>query len=518
MGSVSDLALMPRPKQVSVPGGAPLRIDRQSLIDADPELLEPARKLAHYLSWVIGDEPSLGGGGNIRFRISPEAHGNSEWYRIDVDASTLTVTATTSLGALHAVQTIRQLVEPSAFARTAESSEFCQVPQIQIEDWPELVWRGAHLDVARHFMPIDFLHRFVELIAMHKLNRLHLHLTDDQGWRLDVPQYPRLVSVGSKRAGTVLSSYRSDGWEDSPPHDNVPHEGFYSHADMIGLISHAASLGVEVLPEIDLPGHMQAALEAYPWLRSCEHEVVVATGWSVSPHVMSVSDEALEFCRDVLDYVAELFPFRYIHLGGDEVPKDEWEKSPVAQKRIRSEGLQNEDELQAWFLAQLVDHLATKGKSVIGWDEVLEGGVPAGVTVMSWRGDEGGIQAAQMGHDVIMAPTHSTYFDYHQAFDANDPPALGHILDLDIVRNFVPIPASLSVKERTHILGAQFQLWTERMTTPARVEFMAFPRAAVFADVVWGGMDRVRDSDAVIDAHLERLDDLNVNYRRVELR
>jgi hexosaminidase len=501
--------IVPHPTALLELGGTPFVFSPSTTVSADPELDDAARLLGELLRPATGLSLGVDSSGSIRFTVDHALR--EEEYAIAVEAQRILVRASSRSGALHAVQTIRQLLPVEVFSSTLEPGITWSVPRVRIEDHPALAWRGAHLDTGRHFMPPAFVHRFIDLIALHKLNRLHLHLTEDQGWRIEIPAYPRLTEVGAWRDGTALGRHVAP-WSDDPPHDGIRHGGFYTREDLEGFVAHAARLGIEILPEIEMPGHAQAAIAAYPWLGN-GIPVEVGRGWGVSPHVFSVSDETLQFCRDVLEVVFDIFPFEFVHVGADECPKDEWRASAAAQRRMRDEGLADEDELQSWFLGQITDFVHSRGRRAIGWDEILEGGLPAGAAVMSWRGEEGGIIASGLGHDVVMAPHDATYFDYYQGPEDSEPLAHGPLLDLAAVRAYRPIPHGIAEEQRSHVLGAQFQLWSEYLTTPDQVEYMAFPRACVFADVVWGTPADDRFLTDTLPTHLERLARLGVAFR-----
>jgi hexosaminidase len=294
----------------------------------------------------------------------------------------------------------------------------------------------------------------------------------------------------------------------------VPHGGYYTATEIRQIVTHAAALGVTVVPEIDMPGHMQAAIAAYPWLGNTGLRLPVATGWGISEHVLNVTDRTLAFCREILDEVFGLFPGPHVHIGGDECPKAEWRASEQAQARITELGLRDEDALQSWFLSQVAEFVIASGRRPVGWDEILEGGLPDGTTVMSWRGEDGGITAARLGHDVVMTPATHTYFDHYQSSDrASEPLAIGGLLELPAVYGYEPVPKQLEPRHHHHVLGSQFQLWTEYMRTPDEVEYMAFPRACALADVLWSPRHDLDDFGRRLAGHLGRLRALGVSYR-----
>lgn len=502
--------VVPRPTSLQELDTEPFVLSESTTISSDPELSDAAVLLGELIRPATGLPLHSSRRGRIRFVL--DEHLDAEAYEIIADAAGVEVRASGRLGALHAIQTIRQLLPTEIYAPEPQLDVVWVVPAVRISDRPALAWRGAHLDTGRHFMPVEFVHRFIDLIALHKFNRLHLHLTEDQGWRIEIPAYPRLTEVGAWRTGTAVGRF-SPPWSDDPNHDGVPHGGFYTREDLTGFVEHAARLGIDVLPEIEMPGHAQAAIAAYPWLGNGV-KVEVARGWGVSPHVYSVSDRTLQFCKDVLEVVFDVFPFEFVHLGADECPKDEWRASPEAQERMRAEGLADEDELQSWFLGQITAFVHEHGRRVIGWDEILEGGLPPGAAVMSWRGEAGGLAAAALGHDVVMAPQEHTYFDFYQGPESSEPLAHGPLLALEAVRAYRPVPADLPEDQRSRVLGSQFQLWSEYLTDPQQVEYMAFPRACVFADVLWGTPDDGTFLTDALPVHLRRLDQLAVNFRR----
>ncbi|GAA3517275.1 beta-N-acetylhexosaminidase [Actinocatenispora rupis] len=425
----------------------------------------------------------------------------AEGYTLSVTPDGARAVAATADGLRAAVQTMRQLLPPEAYAPTRVSDVDWTLPGVEITDRPRFAWRGTMLDVGRWYHPVEFLHRFVDLAAMHKLNTVHLHLTEDQGWRFESAAYPRLTEIGAWRAESPAGHQKEERG------DGTPHGGFYTRAQLRELVEFAAARGIRLVPEIDMPGHMRAAIAAYPELGNFpERDVTVATTWGIHPQVLNVSDATLDFCRTILDEVLDVFPAEFVHIGGDECPKTEWRESPAAQQRMRDEGLATEDELQSWFVRQLGAHLADRGRRMVGWDEILEGGLAPGATVMSWRGETGGVEAARAGHDVVMAPNDRVYFDYYQGDPATEPLAIGGLVTLDSVARYEPVPAGLTAADAPHVLGAQCQLWTEYMPTPRHVEYMAYPRTAAFADAVWAAD---RDPDAFLSAlpaHLARLD------------
>jgi hexosaminidase len=364
-------------------------------------------------------------------------------------------------------------------------------------------------------MPREFVKKLIDVLALHKMNSFHWHLTDDQGWRIEIRKYPRLTEIGAWRKETLVGRLTSEKATDLK-YDGRPHGGFYTQDDIREVVEYARERHINVVPEIELPGHAQAAIAAYPELGCTGEQVEVLMKWGVSPYLFNVREQTLTFLEDVLSEVMDLFPSRYIHTGGDETVKDQWKASAEIQAKIKELGLKNENELQAWVTRRMEQFLSLKGRRLIGWDEILEGGLAPGATVMSWRGEKGGIEAAKAGHDVVMAPTMYTYFDYLQSKDAaKEPLAIGGFIPVERVYGYEPIPREIPPEYAKHVLGAQGQLWTEYMPTPRQVEYMAFPRVSALAEVTWTPREKkdYADFQARLSAHLERLKILDVNYR-----
>jgi hexosaminidase len=419
-------------------------------------------------------------------------------------------------GAFYALQTLRQLLPAAIFRQAKVAAAAWTIPAVSIEDYPRFGWRGMHLDVGRHFMPKEFVKKFIDLLAFHKFNRFQWHLTEDQGWRIEIRQFPRLTLVGASRRQTLVG--RPDRDSTKWRFDGQPHGGFYTQEDVAELVAYAQARFVTIVPEIEMPGHSQAAIAAYPELGNRRDSLPVWTAWGVDENIVNPSDETIRFEQRVLTEVLALFPGRWIHIGGDEAPKAQWKASSLAQARIKELGLKDEDELQSYFTRQMDQFLTARGRTLIGWDEILEGGLSPNAVVMSWRGIDGGIAAARAGHDVVMAPGSHTYFDHYQSADtAAEPLAIGGFLPLDTVYAYEPVPAALTPEEARHVLGAQGQLWTEYIPDAKRVEYMAFPRACALAEVLWTPREGKDYADFLrrLAPHLERLAVLDVNYHRL---
>ncbi|MGW6279108.1 beta-N-acetylhexosaminidase [Kribbella sp. NPDC055071] len=434
-------------------------------------------------------------------------------YRIDVSVDGARLTAGSEDALRHAETTYAQLVE--AADRTDEFGKVA-VPLARIADAPRFAWRGMMLDVARHFMPKDFVLKIIDVLALHRLNTLHLHLTDDQGWRVEIEAYPRLTSVGGWRDETMIGKM-SRGQQDFQ-YDGTPHGGFYTKADLREIIQYAADRGITVVPEIDLPGHMQAAIAAYPELgNNPDTQLTVRPYWGISDDVLNVNDATVEFVKTVLREVLDIFPSPYIHLGGDECPSVQWAESEKAQKRQAELGLSEPGQLQGWFTEQVAEVLAEDGRRLVGWDEMVETDCPKDAVIMAWRSAERGEVAVKAGHETVMAPCESVYFDYYQGDPATEPLAIGGNIPLQKVYDFEVIPPSLSAEEAALIVGTQCQIWTEYMEGPEQVGYMLLPRLSAFAERAWGSPRTSYDEFlGRLRPHLARIERIGVNYRPLD--
>ena len=428
----------------------------------------------------------------IRCRLNT-ALPNEESYKLTVSSSSIHIDAKTPKGIFYAFQTLRQLL-PSAIESDKQVAEKIKwnIPCVVIEDSPAFSYRGVMLDVSRHFIPKEDVKRHIDLLAFHKLNILHWHLTDDQGWRIEIKKYPKLMSVASQRKETVVGRWCSGIY------DGTPYGGYYTQDEIRDIIDYAAKRYITIIPEIDLPGHMQAALTAYPELGCTGGPYEVRETWGVSDDVLCVgNDSTLQFVRDVLSEVADLFPSEYIHIGGDECPKVRWKKCPKCQARIKALGLKSdakhtkEERLQSYMIAEATKCLNEKGKQIIGWTEILEGGLVPGATLMSWIGESGGIEAARLHHDVIMTPNTYMYFDYYQSKQVEDEPlAIGGYLPIEKTYNYEPMPKELTKEEQQYIKGVQANLWTEYIPSFSQVQYMILPRMGALAEVQWSDPSR----------------------------
>jgi len=394
-----------------------------------------------------------------------------------------------------------------------KSLDVYNITPMIVEDFPRFNYRGMMLDVSRHFMPKDFIKKFIDIIAMHKMNKFHWHLTDDQGWRIEIKNYPKLTEVGSIREKTIIGHARFAG--KNPRYDNVIHKGYYSQDEIKEIVQYASERFIEIIPEIDMPGHTASLIASYPELGTSEEEVKVKTTWGIQDEILKPTENTFNFLDNLFSEVAQLFPSNYIHIGGDEARKKQWEESGEVQKIMEDLEIEEEDSLQTYFVSRVENILRKYNKKLIGWDEIIEGGLIADATVMSWRGEEGGIIAAQSGNDAIMTPTSHLYFDYYQA-KTDEPLAIGGLITLDKVYSYEPIPEGLDINEATKILGAQANVWTEYIKKPEMVEYMSVPRMTALSEIVWSKR-KVRDIDEFrkrLNFFRYFLDKKNINYRK----
>ncbi|MGW7130703.1 beta-N-acetylhexosaminidase [Streptomyces bobili] len=511
--------IIPAPRAVEGPTRCGVLLDDSTVLWAAPGTGSTERWLRATLGAALGlplppgPEEARGG---VRLLVDDTL--GPEAYRLSVIADRgVEIRGGDPAGVFWGAQTLRQLLGPEAFRRApVRPGTRYGVPHQIIEDGPRFHWRGLLLDVARHFMPKEGVLRHLDLMAAHKLNVLHLHLTDDQGWRVEIERHPRLTEVGSWRSRTRFGHRASPLW------DERPHGGFYTQDDIREIVAYAAGRHITVVPEIDVPGHSQAAIAAYPELGNTDvvdtRSLSVWDTWGINPNVLAPTDNTLRFYEGVFEEVLALFPSEFIHVGGDECPKEQWRDSSTAQARIGELGLVGEDGLQAWFIGHFDTWLAARGRRLIGWDEILEGGLADGAAVSSWRGYAGGIAAARAGHDVVMCPEQYVYLDHRQDGGAEEPVPIGYVRTLEDVYRFEPVPPGLTPEEAAHVLGTQANVWTEAMEDPARVDYQVFPRLAAFAEVAWSRLPAPERRDFAgferrMVAHYERLDALGVGYR-----
>ena len=431
-----------------------------------------------------------------------------EAYNLEINQKNILIEYGSGAGIFYAIQTLFQLLPDAIFADSKQPGVKWSVPCCSIEDEPRFPYRGMHLDCCLHFFDIPFLKRYIDLMALHKVNRFHWHLTEDQGWRIEIKKYPLLTEKGQWRKETVVGSLYSGIY------DGKPHGGFYTQEEARDLIRYAAERYVTIIPEIEIPGHSLAAISCYPEL-SCglEDHYETATKWGIFKQVYCTKETTFKFLEDVFDEIIDLFPSELIHIGGDECPKTSWKQCPHCQEVIKREGLKDEYELQSWFIQRMEKYINSKGRQIIGWDEILEGGLAPNARVMSWLGEEGGIKAAQQHHEVVMAPYPKYYLDYWQGDPDSEPLAMGGPTLLRTMYEYNPVPEVLTPEEQRYIIGVEGCVWTEYMPTPARVEYMAWPRMCAIAEAGWTRAPKDWDGfTRRLETHLGRLDRMDVGY------
>jgi hexosaminidase len=483
--SPAGIAIIPQPVRV-VPGAGSFAITPETKIYVGPKN-EELRRIGQSLSADIGRAtgttppvvaaaPGKQAAGAIYLKLLAATDTlGPEGYTLRVQPGQVVLAARQPAGLYLGTQTIRQLLPAQ---RTAGAS----LPAVEVADQPRYQWRGMHLDVSRHFFPVEFVKQYIDYLALHKLNTFHWHLTDDQGWRIEIKKYPKLTSVGGYRDGTLIGHYGAK----VPEYDNVRYGGFYTQEQVKEVVKYAQDRYITVVPEIEMPGHALAALTAYPELSCTGGPFKVGQTWGVYDDIFCAgNDQTFAFLQDVLTEVMPLFPSKIVHIGGDEAPKTRWKTCPKCQARIKAEHLKGEHELQSYFVQRMEKFVNSKGKTIMGWDEILEGGLAPNAAVMSWRGMEGGTAAAKQKHQVVMTPGEFVYFDHAQGDPALEPLNIGGYLPLAKVYSFEPTPPELTADEKKYILGAQANLWTEYIPTTQYAEYMVLPRMAALAEVLW---------------------------------
>ena len=494
----ANYQIIPLPQEIVAVQDAPFTLTSSVKIlypEGNEQMQRNAQFLADYLKTATGKTfttaTGTAGDQTIVLSLGLEAE-NPEAYRLKVAKNGVTITAPTEAGVFYGIQSLRKSLP---VALNAEIS----LPAVEINDYPRFGYRGAHFDVARHFFSVEEVKTYIDMMALHNMNRLHWHLSEDQGWRIEIKGYPKLTEIGSQRKETVIG-------RNSGKYDGKPYGGFYTQEEAKDIVAYAAERYVTVIPEIDLPGHMQAALAAYPELGCTGGPYEVWPMWGVSDNVLCAGEDAtLRFIDGVLTEIMEIFPSKLIHVGGDECPKTKWETCPKCQARIKQLGLKSdgkhtkEEKLQSFIINHAEKFLNDHGRQIIGWDEILEGGLAPNATVMSWRGEVGGIEAAKQKHDVIMTPNTYLYFDYYQSQDiANEPFAIGGYLPVDRVYSYEPLPAELTPAEQKYIIGVQANLWTEYIPTFSHAQYMVLPRWAALSEVQWTMPEKKNYTDFLI--------------------
>jgi len=540
-GSLFAQEIIPLPQKMRKAPGSYELVPSAS-IGASQGAQRLAEQLRDYLRPATGFALTIKSRGDIQLTLDPSLKNlGDEGYTLRSNNTGIEITAQKEAGIFYGIQTLRQMLPVEIFRSSKIEGVKWTVPHVTIEDVPRFSWRGSHVDEGRHFMGKSAIKKHLDTIALHKINVFNWHLTEDQGWRIEIKKYPRLTEVGAWRETTMVPPYRENLLQRA--YDGIPHGGFYTQEDIKEIVKYAADRFINIVPTIEMPGHARAALAAYPQFGNFpERNVTVATYWGVYREVFGVGDETIQFLKDVLDEVMELFPSVFIHVGGDECPKYEWARSEKALERMKQVGLVPQNTtletlqnyvdqngrraehpalhgLQSWFIRQFDTYLASKGRRLIGWDEILEGGLAPGATVMSQRENAGGIVADNASYDVVRATNSYLYLDYYQQRqgtpDFREPLAMGSFVSLEKTYSFEPIPKGIAPEKVKHILGAQGQLWTEYITTPRHLEYMAWPRLAALAEVAWTPAENknFQDFESRIKTHFKRLDALGVNYR-----
>ncbi|MEO8365300.1 MAG: family 20 glycosylhydrolase [Pseudoxanthomonas sp.] len=503
--AVQEPALIPLPASLQRKPGA-FRVDASTKVQASgPEASQVAAQFAAMAARSNGLRLKVSDGrgdkGAIHFRIDPNAAGTGpESYTLEVSPQRIRVSARDVRGLFYGAVTLWQLLP-------AGQADQSYIPALRIDDTPRFGWRGLMLDSARHFQSVDELKQLLDAMALHKLNTFHWHLTDDQGWRVEIRQYPKLTSVGGCRIPAGDGGVGADG-------KSRPYCGYYTQDQVRDVVRYAAQRHITIVPEIDVPGHAQAAVAAYPELGVTGQPIHVLNEWGVNTTLFNAEESTFVFLENVLGEIVDLFPGTYVHVGGDEAVKDQWKASARVQERIRELGVKDEAGMQSYLIKRLEKFLVAHDRRLIGWDEILEGGLPPEATVMSWRGIEGGIAAANQGHDVVMAPSNELYLDYLQTDSPNEPPGRPATITLKQVYAFEPVPASLAADKRSHILGLQANTWTEHMRSFARVQHAIFPRIAAVAETGWSPAGK-KDWDSFVGrlpAQLQRYRELGIGY------
>jgi hexosaminidase len=444
-------------------------------------------------------------GSRIHLILEPESQfPNKEAYQLNILGDRAVIYASSNQGLFYGIQTLLQLIP-----YTTNVAEI-KLDNLMMDDIPKFQWRGMHLDVSRHFFSKEFIKKYIDYLAMYKMNTFHWHLTDDQGWRIEIKKYPKLTEVGAWRNGSMTGHYTDQTFDD------IRYGGFYTQEEIKEIVAYAKERHISVVPEIEMPGHALAALASYPEFSCTGGPFEVGKSWGVFDDVFCPKDETFTFLENILTEVMALFPSEYIHIGGDECPKIRWKSCPNCQKRIKDEKLKDEHELQSYFIQRIEKFVNSKGRKIIGWDEILEGGLAPNAAVMSWRGTEGGIAAAKEKHFVVMSPGSHCYFDHYQGEPKNEPIAFGGYTNVEKVYSFNPIPKELSEEESKYILGAQANVWTEYINTPEHVEYMVFPRIAALAEVLWGtsNPNEYKVFETRLIQHFERYEKKGINYSK----
>jgi len=515
------VSVIPQPVSMEVSDGY-FEIGPDTHVVAENEAATEAMKLVDALAPAMGFKLNIADAsqrrrGSISLRLDEDlSELGGEGYMLRVSPRRISIRAKKPAGLFYGIQTLRQLLAEQILSRTKVEGVEWRVPSVRITDYPRFKWRGLLVDPARHFIPVKDLMRYIDIMALHKYNSLQIHFTDDTGWRLEIKRYPKLTEAGAWMDFTAI--HQIDRVKEA--YDKRP-GGFYSQDDIRRIVKYAAERYIKILPEIEMPAHTGAAIISYPEIGLYPEKLSalpVLKRWNANERVLAPRPKTVEFMQNVLAEVMELFPNTYIHIGGDEANIEHWKNSEEMQAQIRKLGLKDEEGLHSWFIKQMDSFLTSHGRRLVGWDEILQGGLAPGATVMSWRGQQGGITAANAGHDVVMAPTSHTYFDYYQGPSDKEPKAIGGDLPLSKAYELEPIPKDIAAEKSKHVLGVQGQLWGEFISNTPHLEYMTYPRAAALAEIAWSP-ETSRDYEkflARLRCHLKRLNAAGVNYRKLD--
>lgn len=513
-----DIQIIPKPNQLTVqPGTFEFSKNTVFVVTTDFQK-EISNALISKFGVAAGWRPVLGAkapqSNFIQFKADPAFH--KEAYKVEVSNSTIIVTANGNAGFIYGLETIRQLLPVSIESHYPVTTAKWQIPNVTITDEPRFKWRGLMLDVSRHFFDKNYILATIDRLAMHKMNVLHLHLVDDQGWRIEIKKYPKLTEVGAWRVDQENVSWNAR--LTTNPDEKGTYGGFFTQEELKEIVKYAATKNIEVIPEIEMPAHVSSAIASYPELSCFDQRIGVPSGglWPITDIYCAGKENTFEFLENVLDEVMAIFPSKYIHIGGDEATKTNWTKCPHCQKRMKDLGLKNTAELQSYFVKRIEKYINSKGKKVIGWDEIVEGGLAPEATVMSWRGTKGGIEAADQGHDVIMTPESHCYFNFYQGPQNEEPLAFDGYTPLSKVYEFDPVEPTMSPIEASHVLGGQANLWAEHLAGPKDSEYMIFPRLAAMAEVLWSSKESRNWNDFTtrLAPLLMRYEYMGINYAK----
>jgi hexosaminidase len=532
----NSLNIVPAPAEVKMSKGVFILTENTTIVLEGTGLEKTVTFLNDYFKELCGYKLKISKNysGNNSIRLNNKRLDNkiTGTYILMANDKSINIAGNDESGVYYGIQTLMQLIEQSASKNLSTSNVQLEIPQLSIIDRPRFPYRGMHLDVGRHFFPISFVKKYIDYLAAYKYNIFHWHLTEDQGWRIEIKKYPELTKVGGFRNGTIIGRYPGNG------SDNKPYGGFYTQAEIKEVVQYAKDRYIDVIPEIEMPGHSSAAIAAYPWLscfplkpteipakmisqKSIDEQKdgaikLVQETWGVFDDVFCAGkDSTFKFLENVIDEVSELFPSKYFHLGADECPKTHWKICAACQKRMKDNNLKDEHELQSWFVQRIEKYLNSKGKILIGWDEILEGGLAPNAVVMSWRGEAGGIEAAKQKHKVIMTPGNPVYFDHSQSKN-EDSVTIGGYNSLEAVYAYEPIPKELNAEQGNYVLGAQANMWTEYMKYPSKVEYMMFPRMTALSEVLWSPKEKRdwKDFERRLPGIFEKFDKQKINYSK----